>query len=75
MADVYYWPESGDLIILLWFLDINYQKLLIQLLPTRRASNEIYRNAAKLKYNSRVFLEQKKKQFRLYIWWYCQGIF
>ena len=25
MADVYYWPESGGCIILLWFLDINYK--------------------------------------------------
>ena len=60
MPDVYYWPESGDWIILLWFLDINYKKFLIQLLPTSCASNEVYRNAAKLKYNSGVFLEQKK---------------
>ena len=25
MVNVCYWPESGDWLILLWFLDINYK--------------------------------------------------
>lgn len=52
MADTYFWPESGDWIILLWILDINYKNSQFNCCQQVMLLIEIYRNTAKIKYNN-----------------------